>query len=163
MNFPNTLIFVDFPSTDPAATAKFYEAVLGWDTEPRPADVFHRIVPGQNFRIEDGSQGPTGNLHLGIYNVGNARPHPDPEGVKPRTLAKEGRSTRVWIKVSEDDSMDRILDEAGARGATLLWRDHFWTEFDGFNAAFEDPWGNTIVLWHKGEADASTLEGCTVE
>jgi predicted enzyme related to lactoylglutathione lyase len=58
MPYPNTLIFVDLPSTDPAASAAFYEAVFGWEVEPRPEGVFHRIVPGQNFQLDDGSPGP---------------------------------------------------------------------------------------------------------
>ena len=32
----------------------------------------------------------------------------------------------------------------------MLWRDHYWAEFNGFNSAFQDPWGNTLVLWSKG-------------
>src|SRR5215211_7364100 len=109
MSYPNTLIFVDFPSTDPEASAEFYNAVFGWEVEPRPAGVFHRIVPGQNFQVDGGQQGPTGNLHMGIYNVANARPHPDPEGVEPRTLATDGRTARTWVLVSDDDSSDRMM------------------------------------------------------
>ncbi len=30
MPYPNTLIFVDFPSSDPAASAAFYAEVFGW-------------------------------------------------------------------------------------------------------------------------------------
>ena len=73
MGYPNTLIFVDFPSTDPEASAEFYAAVFGWEVEPRPAGVFHRIVPGQHFQLDDGSEGPTGNLHMGIFDAANAR------------------------------------------------------------------------------------------
>jgi predicted enzyme related to lactoylglutathione lyase len=163
MAYPNTLIFVDFASTDPEAAAEFYAAVFGWDVEGRPAGVFHRIVPGQNFQVDDGSQGPTGNLHMGIYNVANARPHPDSEGADPRTLATDGRTARAWVLVSDDDSIDRILDEATSRGAELLWRDHFWAEFNGFNAAFTDPWGNVFVLWVKGGDDPQIPEGWTRE
>ncbi len=163
MSYPNTLIFVDFPSADPEATAEFYEAVFGWEVEGRPAGVFHRIVPGQNFQLDDGSQGPTGNLHMGIHNAANARPHPDPDGVEPREVASTGRTTRVWILVSDDDSIDRILGEAVKRGAKELWRDHYWAEFNGFNAAFEDPWGNTFVLWVKGGDDPQIPEGWTNE
>ena len=37
----------------------------------------------------------------------------------------------------------------------ILWRDHYWAEFNGFNSAFKDPWGNTLVLWGKaGDAPA---------
>jgi len=153
MAYPNTLIFVDLPSDDPAASARFYAEVFGWDVEGRPEGVFHRCVPGQNFKVDDGSQGPTGNLHLGIYNVNNARPHPDPKGVEPRTLSRDGRTVRTWILVSEDDSQERILSAAERLGATILWRNHFWKEFNGFNSAFLDPWGNTLVLWSKGGDD----------
>ena len=163
MPYPNTLIFVDLPSDDPAASAEFYAAVFGWEVEPRPEGVFHRIVPGQNFQLDDGSQGPTGNLHLGIYTVANARPHPDPDGTEPRHLATDGRTVRVWILVSDDDSIDRILDAAVERGAEVLWRDHYWAEFNGYNAAFRDPWGNTLVLWVKGGDSPQIPEGFTRE
>lgn len=164
MTYPNTLIFVDFPSDDPAASAQFYAEVFGWNVEPRPEGVFHRIVPGQNFQIDDeGTQGPTGNLHMGIFNVANARPHPDPAGVEPRTLSRDGRAARVWILVSEDDSQDRILDTAERLGATVLWRNHYWKEFNGYNGAFVDPWGNTLILWSKGGPDPQIPEGFTRE
>lgn len=163
MTYPNTLIFVDYPSDDPEASAKFYEEVFGWEVEGRPAGVFHRIVPGQNFQLDDGTQGPTGNLHMGISNAANTRPHPDPAGVEPRTLARDGRSMRMWILVSDDDSSDRILDTAVRLGATELWRKHYWAEFNGFNAAFEDPWGNTFILWTKGGDDPQIPEGWTNE
>jgi predicted enzyme related to lactoylglutathione lyase len=163
VSFPNTLIFVDFPSTDPAASAEFYAAVFGWEVEPRPDDSFHRIVPGQNFLLDDGTPGPTGNLHMGIYKAANARPHPDPAGVEPRDVSRSGRTQRTWILVSDDDSMDRILTEAESRGAEILWRDHYWAEFNGFNAAFVDPWGNTLVLWVKGGDNPVIGEGLTRE
>jgi len=164
MTYPNTLIFVDFPSSDPTASAEFYAAVFGWEVEPRPQDVFHRIVPGQNFTIDDdGTQGPTGNLHMGIFNVANARPHPDPAGVEPRQLSTAGRIPRIWVLVSDDDSIDRILDEAVKRGATELWRNHYWAEFNGFNAAFRDPWGNEFVCWVKGGDSPQIPEGWTNE
>ncbi|MDH3752387.1 MAG: VOC family protein [Acidimicrobiia bacterium] len=163
MSYPNTLIFVDFPSDDPEASAAFYEAVFGWEVEPRPAGVFHRIVPGQNFLLDDGSQSPTGNLHMGIFNVANARPHPDPDGVEPRGLCTDGRAARVWILVSDDDSSDRIMDKAVELGATELWRNHYWAEFNGFNAAFRDPWGNDMVLWTKAGDDPTMPEGWSHE
>jgi hypothetical protein len=163
MTYPNTLIFVDFPSDDPEASGRFYAEVFGWEVEPRPAGVFHRIVPGQHFQLDDGTEGPTGNLHMGIYNVGNARPHPDPAGVEPRTLSRDGRTVRIWVLVSEDDSQDRILDTAERLGATVLWRNHFWKEFNGFNSAFQDPWGNTLVLWTKGGDNPVIPEGWTGE
>jgi predicted enzyme related to lactoylglutathione lyase len=163
MTYPNTFIFVDFPSTDPEAQAAFYNEVFGWKVEGRPSGVFHRAVPGEEFLLDDGSSSGVGNLHLGFYNAANARPHPDPAGVEPRQLAGEGRKMRSWILVSPDDTQDRILDTAEKLGATILWRNHYWAEFNGFNGAFEDPWGNTVVLWTKGGSDPQVPEGFTRE
>ena len=82
---PNTLIFVDFPVPDPAQAAAFYAEVFGWTVEPRPADVFYRIVPGGQFPLDDGTPSPVGNLHMGVFDPANARPHPEPAGVAPAT------------------------------------------------------------------------------
>jgi len=100
---------------------------------------------------------------MGIYNVANARPHPEPAGVEPRSVSTSGRTARVWILVSDDDSDERILDTAVRLGATELWRRHSWAEFNGFNSAFLDPWGNTLVLWTKGGSDPVVPEGWTRE
>jgi catechol 2,3-dioxygenase-like lactoylglutathione lyase family enzyme len=163
MTYPNTLIFVDIPADDPEAAGQFYAEVFGWEVEGRPTGVFHRIVPGQHFLRPDGTPSEIGNLHLGIYNTNNARPHPDPEGVEPRTVSKGGRTVRLWILVSDDDNQNRVLDTAEKLGATVLWRDHYWAEFNGFNGAFLDPWGNTIVLWTKGGDDPQIPEDFTRE
>ncbi len=160
---PNTLIFVDFPSNDVEACAKFYGDVFGWEVEGRPTGVFHRGVPGGYFPLDDGADSPVGNLHVGFFDVANARPHPEPAGVDPRQLQGGGRSPRVWILVSDDDSEDAILARAEARGATVLWRKHYWKEFNGFNGAFEDPWGTTIVVWTKGGTDPVVPDGFTHE
>jgi Glyoxalase-like domain len=160
---PNTLIFVDFPSPDPEAAGDFYAEVFGWVVEPRPAGVFHRIVPGGQFPLDDGSPSPIGNLHMGIYDPANARPHPDPAGVEPREHSAGGRAARTWILVGDDDNEDRIMDTAVKLGATELWRHHYWAEFNGFNGAFLDPWGNTFVLWTKGGDDPEIPPGYTSE
>ncbi|ACT60226.1 VOC family protein [Hirschia baltica] len=149
MTYPNTLIFVDLMAEDPAAAGEFYAAVMGWENDPRPHGVFHRMVPGQNFKLANGEQSEVGNLHLGITSSLNARPHPSPDGVEPREVS-EGRKSRIYVMVSDDDSHERILGEAEKRGATILWKDHYWKEFNGFNHAFRDPWGNEIILWVKG-------------
>ena len=146
----NSLIFVDLPSDDPVAAGKFYAEVFGWEDDPRPAGIFHRMVPGGFFKNKDGSDSEIGNLHLGIADAANMRPHPDPAGTSPRKLAPPGRRPRIWVLVSEDDTPERILDTAEKLGATVLWRNHFWAEFNGFNHGFVDPWGNEIILWIKG-------------
>jgi catechol 2,3-dioxygenase-like lactoylglutathione lyase family enzyme len=163
MTQPNTLIFVDLPSDDPEASGRFYAEVFGWEVEGRPSGEFHRIVPGGHFPLPDGTPSEIGNLHMGIYNVANARPHPDPGGVDPRAISGDGRTARVWILVADDDSDERILDTAVRLGATELWRHHYWKEFNGFNSAFLDPWGNTLILWTKGGDNAVVPEGWTDE
>ena len=163
MPHPNTLIFVDLASDDPAAAASFYAEVFGWQNDPRPHGVFHRLVPGGNFLNKDGSESQISNLHLGVFDAANARPHPNAEGVDPRELADSGRKARIWILISDDDSADRILSTAEQLGATLLWRDHYWSEFNGYNHAFRDPWGNEIVLWGKAGPDPQIPGGFTRE
>ncbi len=78
-------------------------------------------------------------------------------------LSPGGRVARTWVLVSDDDSIERILDEAVKRGATELWRNHYWAEFNGFCGAFRDPWGNELVLWVKGGNDPQIPEGWTNE
>ncbi len=175
MTYPNILVFVDFPTDDVDAANAFYGEVFNWEVEERIPGLFHRIVPGQNFKLDDGTQGPTGNLHMGISNAANMRPHPDPEPSAPIHLNPGGRSIRAWILVSEDDSFDRILDTAERLGATILWRDHFWTEFGGAGASFRDPWGHEINLWqhlpdverddesHQVTGEVAVPEGWTIE
>lgn len=145
----NTLIFVDLASDDPAAAGRFYAEVFGWENDARPEGIYHRMVPGGFFKHKDGSDSAIGNLHLGIFDAANARPHPDPRGVEPRRIAAPGRKPRIWVLIGDDDSADRILAAAEERGAAILWRDHYWREFNGYNHAFADPWGNEIVLWGK--------------
>ena len=163
MTTPNTLIFVDLPSDNPQSSAEFYAQVFGWEVEGRPTNVFHRAVPGGQFKNPDGSDSEIGNLHLGIFNVANARPNPDTNGVAPRELSRAGRSPRVWILVSDDDTEDRILGTAEKLGATILWRQHYWKEFNGFSGAFIDPWGNTLIAWTKGGDNPIIGEGMTHE
>lgn len=145
----NTLIFVDLASDDPDAAGRFYAEVFGWENDARPQGVYHRMVPGGFFKHKDGSDSAIGNLHLGIFDAKNARPHPDPAGVEPRAIAGAGRKPRIWVLIGDDDTPERILSAAEERGATILWRNHYWQEFNGYNHAFADPWGNEIILWGK--------------
>ncbi len=145
----NSLIFVDLPSDDPAAAGRFYAEVFGWQNDARPEGIYHRMVPGGFFANKDGSDSSIAHLHLGIFDVSNARPHSDPAGVAPREINRVGRAPRIWVLIGDDDTPDRILSVAVDRGATILWRDHYWSEFNGFNHAFVDPWGNEILLWGK--------------
>ena len=152
MTQPNTLIFVDFPSPDPAATARFYEDVFGWVVEGRPDDVFYRIVPGGSFPNPDGKDSEVGNLHLGIFSTSLAPPDPNDPPAQG-TRAPSGPAPRVYILVGDDDSEAAILERAERNGATILWRDLYWKEFNGYHGAFRDPWGSVVILWSKGGDD----------
>ncbi len=163
MAYPNTLIFVDLAADDPNAAGKFYAEVFGWEDDPRLDGLYHRMVPGQNFLNPDGSQSEIGNLHLGIGDCANFRPNPDPAGIEPRAMSTEGRKARVWILISDDDSADRILGTAEKLGATILWRNHYWKEFNGYNHAFVDPWGNEILLWGKAGENPQIPDSFTQE
>lgn len=159
----NSLIFFDFATDDPDKAGKFYAEVFGWEDDSRMGGLYHRMVPGGFFKNKDGTDSEIGNLHLGIFDAKNARPHPDPAGVEPRSIAGAGRKPRIWILISDDDSADRILAAAEERGATILWRDHYWKEFNGYNHAFADPWGNEIVLWGKAGENPQIPENFTRE
>jgi len=147
MATPNTLIFVDFPSSDPEATGQFYAEVFGWVVEGRPAGVFHRIVPGGKFENPDGSDSEVGNLHMGIFSTKHAPPDPNEPPAQDGQSA--GPAPRVYI-LTGDDTQDEILARAEKNGATILWRDKYWGEFNGFHGAFRDPWGTEVILWTKG-------------
>jgi predicted enzyme related to lactoylglutathione lyase len=154
--YPNTLIFVDLPTPDPEATAQFYRDVFNWEVEARPDTGFHRIVPGDEFLLPDGSRSGVGNLHMGIYESTEARP--DPNTPPFATGLPSGALPRVWILVSDDDDQDAILERAEKHGARILWKDAYWGEFNGFHASFVDPWGVQIVLWTKGGDDPQVPE-----
>ena len=152
MTQPNTLIFVDFPTPDPAETAKFYADVFGWTVEGRPDDVFYRIVPGGVFPNPDGSDSEVGNLHLGIFATSLAPPDPNDPPAQG-TGVPSGPAPRIYILVGDDDREEAILERAERNGATVLWRGLYWKEFNGYHGAFRDPWGSVVILWSKGGDD----------
>ncbi|MBW4332293.1 VOC family protein [Stakelama sp. CBK3Z-3] len=156
MKRPNFLAYVDFASTDVSATGDFYDTVLGWKHDRQMEGLYHRMLPGGFFTGSDGKDSEIRHLHMGIFDAANARPHPETNGVEPRTLASEGRRARIWVEVSPDDSHDRIIAEAEKRGATILWRNHIFTCFGGLTDAFRDPWNNEVVIWTEN-ADSPDL------
>jgi predicted enzyme related to lactoylglutathione lyase len=155
---PHTLIFVDLPSPDPEAAGRFYEAVFGWTVEGRPTGTFHRIVPGGEFPLPDGSPSGVGNLHLGIFNTATPVPDPNEPPSHPGERAG-GPMPRVYVLVSEDDTIEAVLERASANGAKVDWDAVWWGEFGGWCGAFTDPWGVQILLWTKGSVRPSPDEG----
>ena len=73
-------------------------------------------------------------------------------GIKPNLgIHKEdapiaGPIPRIYVMVDDPpEYLQRALD----MGATKLWDEVHWEEFDGRHAAFRDPWGNEVVLWRN--------------
>lgn len=154
---PNTLIFVDFPSPDTETTADFYRQVMGWEIEGHPAGIFHRVVPGGEFPLADGSPSGVGHLHLGIYSTIEPRPDPTPPTAVADEAGTARSAPRVYVLVDDRAEQDRILTTAEKLGAAILWRDRYWREFDGWHASFRDPWGTQFILWIK-PADEQDVE-----
>lgn len=42
-------------------------------------------------------------------------------------------------------------------------RTQCWSEFNGYKHAFEDPWGNELILWGKAGANPEVRAGFTRE
>ena len=129
---PNTLIFVDLPVSDTDAAHRFYEELFGWEINPRPAGEFLQVVPGEG-------------LHLGIFNEATQPPAPNPEPVAPRA----GVAARTYILVENEPAT--YVAKAVELGATEVFGETWWPEFNGWCASFRDPWGNQIVLWYTGK------------
>lgn len=147
---PNTLIFIDIPSPDPDATAQFYRGVMDWEIRGRPSEIFYQIVPGGEFLLPDGNASGVGNLHLGIFSTDDPRP----DWTRDSAAAGSGGfAPRVYIRVPDRAEQSRILTAAERRGATVLWRDRYWREFNGFHGSFRDPWGTQMILWTPANED----------
>jgi predicted enzyme related to lactoylglutathione lyase len=145
---PHTLVFIDFPSPDPEASARFYEEVFGWTVNARPAGLFHQIVPGGEMPGPDGKPSGVGNLHLGIFN--SATPVPEPTEPPKRSGAPSGPMPRIYINVEQDETQEDVLARATEHGATIDWELAWFGEFNGWCSSFTDPWGVQILLWTNG-------------
>jgi predicted enzyme related to lactoylglutathione lyase len=152
----NALIFVDFPSPDPRATATFYAAVMGWETEPHPEGVFHLLKPNGEFILDDGTSSGQRNLNMGAYSLDE--PRPDPSQRTGSLAPASGAPVRVYIANPDRAEQKAVLDRAEEHGASVLWRDYYWKEFEGFHGAFRDPWGNQVILWTHGKLDDAAPE-----
>ena len=65
-------------------------------------------------------------------------------GIHREAEPARGPMPRVYVMV---DDPPTYLERAVAMGATRLWDETYWEEFDGRHAAFCDRWGIEIVLW----------------
>ena len=134
----NTLVFVDLPVSDTDAAHTFYEALFGWQINKRHDGDFRQIVPGEG-------------LHLGLFSDDKQIPDPAPSA----PTARQGLQPRTYILV--DDAPQVYLDKAVELGAMELWDEGWWEEFNGWHAAFLDPWGNHIVMWEAKDNRDSRL------
>ncbi|WP_331767376.1 VOC family protein [Embleya sp. NBC_00896] len=65
-------------------------------------------------------------------------------GIRHEPSPAVGPVPRIYVMVDEPPA---YLDRAVAAGASVLWEEKPWAEFEARYAAFRDPWGNEVVLW----------------
>ncbi|MGW1992943.1 VOC family protein [Embleya sp. NPDC001921] len=65
-------------------------------------------------------------------------------GIRRESRPAAGPVPRIYVMVDEPPV---YLDKAVAAGASVLWEEKPWAEFEARYAAFRDPWGNEVVLW----------------
>ena len=135
MTYPNTLIFVDFPSDDPRGIS----VVLRRGLRVGGRTSSGRCVPSRSCLVSTSSSTTGARARSATCTWGSST-SPMRDRTPIRTASSRGRwpgtaaRVRIWILVSDDDSQDRILATAERLGATVLWRNHFWAEFNGFNS-----------------------------
>lgn len=113
----NPLIFVDLPTPDPEATSRFYEELLGWKYNRRPAGEFHEILPGVKpnlgmHREDQPVRSPVPRLYVMVD---------DP----PTTLARavELGATTLWDEVYWEEFGGHLAAFRDPWGTEMvLWR-----------------------------------------
>ena len=112
MSYPNTLVFIDFPTGDVDAANEFYSAVFNWEVEERVPGLFHRIVPGQNFKLDDGTP-VDGQSGLGFLSARTTRSIGS--STRPNALAAPSCGATISGPNSEAPT-----HRSGTRGVTRL-------------------------------------------
>jgi predicted enzyme related to lactoylglutathione lyase len=101
--------------------------------DPEATSVFYADLFGWTY-----NRRPAGEFHEILPGVKpNLGMHRDERPVT-------GPVPRVYVMVDEPPV---FLARAVELGATVLWEEKSWAEFDARYAAFRDPWGAEIVLW----------------
>jgi predicted enzyme related to lactoylglutathione lyase len=102
-------------------------------TDPEASSQFYADLFGWEF-----NRRPAGEFHEILPGVKpNLGIHLEPEPIRHPV-------PRIYVLV---DDPPAYLIRALAMGATVLWEETGWAEFDARHAAFRDPWGNEVVLW----------------
>ena len=99
---------------------------------------------------------------MGIYDA----PTPRPTRTRPASSREAvRRSASSPFYQGEDTSFEtsRLHAVSAFPLSGHMPAVHSWAEFNGFNSAFQDPWGNTLVLWSKGGDDPQIPDGFTRE
>ena len=102
-------------------------------TDPEAMSAFYAELFGWTY-----NRRPAGEFH-------EVLPGQKPNlGIHRASAAMTGPVPRVYVMV---DDPPEYLRRAVEMGATVLWEEKRWDEFDARYAAFRDPWGGEICLW----------------
>ncbi|HEY7834191.1 MAG TPA: VOC family protein [Ktedonobacterales bacterium] len=123
------IIHVEFAASDPAATARFYAEVFGWQVLPGAArDALQFQAPG----------GPGGAF---VDAACEATPAADPRGMPPRA----SQPGAVLLYLDSDDIEATLAAVERHGGATLVPRTAI--PHAGWYAVFADPAGTRMALF----------------
>jgi predicted enzyme related to lactoylglutathione lyase len=101
--------------------------------DPEASSQFYADLLGWEF-----NRRPAGEFHEILPGI---KPN---LGIHKEDTPISGPIPRMYVMVDDPPAyLQRALD----LGATKLWDEVHWEEFDGRHAAFRDPWGNEVVLW----------------
>jgi predicted enzyme related to lactoylglutathione lyase len=101
--------------------------------DPEKSSQFYADLFGWEFKRR-----PAGEFHEILPGV---KPN---LGIHKEDTPISGPIPRMYVMVPDPPA---FLQRAIEMGATKLWDEVHWEEFDGRHAAFRDPWGNEVVLW----------------
>jgi hypothetical protein len=145
---PNTLIFVDLPSDDPAAAARFYAEVFGWQNDEKPAGVYHRMVPGGQF---PNPMAPTARSATSIWAF-SMRPMRAPIPTAPGSNPAPCQDGPQAAHLDPDQRRRQRRTHSGRRHAARgkgTVAQPLLVDLQRLQPRLQDPWGNEIVLWGK--------------
>jgi predicted enzyme related to lactoylglutathione lyase len=102
-------------------------------TDPEAMSAFYAELFGWTY-----NRRPAGEFH-------EVLPGQKPNlGIHRAEAPMSGAVPRVYVMVDEPPE---YLRRAVEMGATVLWEEKQWDEFQARHAAFRDPWGAEVVLW----------------
>lgn len=127
-------VWFDLSSSDYAASAQFYGALLGWHAVDQPAP-------------PEGDHGPYAMFELDGQPVAGL-------GEVPEEMVASGAPV-CWNCYVQVDDLERVLAQATARGATVVVPPAD-VGTHGRLAYFADPQGAVVALWQTGDHGGAT-------